>query len=1151
MDHDLTINSNFPSVSHLAKLTAVCLVLMLSGCSDEEPKRFLEEGKILLQKGELESARVQFKNAIQLEPKLADAYFRIALIDEQKQDWTGLIVNLLETLVNDPKHLEGQLKLGQIYLSSGQYDKAEEQVKLVLELNPGNPTALLLESAILFRKGNNFEALQGVERVLAKQPNLADAIGLQANILIADKRSDEAIQALKDGVEHNPDDIDLRLLKIRMEIELNNISEAVHDYEVLIDQHPDDVDFRSSLANLLSQNGQSEAAEASLNQAISQYPKEVALKLKLIDLIERRDVEQAESMLKNYIDEAPDDLSLKIRLTDFYIARQQFGDADGILQAILSNTKSETDSLTAKVKLAQIALLQKDMAKVERLATEILNVDANHSDALLLRAGLRFNKNDPDGAIADLRIVLRDRPRSEQAMILLALASSTKGEMEVSESQWRKVLEINPNSRVAILTLANEMLKRDEIDRAEELSNKTAKANPEDPVPIELLIQLKAAKKDWPGALTAVEKLKRIPKANVAVKYWQGVIAALQGKTQEAIQYYQEVLTVQPDQSQALSNLSQLYETTGHRSDLVAYLKTLSAKNAGSSAALNNSVASAYIAEKNWEEAEKYLRESSQSNPTDVDLKLKLVDVIELQSESRAEINLKELVRKQPDQVKFKFRLAGFYAEHNRYPEASALLQEVIKSDPAGKNGITAQLKLSELAWINNDALKAKVLLDQVVSKDSKNKEALMMRASIHLSERNLDATINDLNQVLENRADFEPALLMLAQAYQFQNATDKAEAAWGKVLIAQPDNLAALKPTVTNLLKRENWPQAKELIDNALKYSPSNPRILELEIQMAFAKKDWLAAKQSIAALKKLPQSQLTANMLLASLALSQEQSEEAIQIYQDILNKNPDVPDALVALAQVYQKTQKQRELIEYLKSLLQKNPNAGSAYQILAMAYATDKNWDDAAKVLQEKLARNPKDTQSYALLALLYANQGNDAAVEKTYQSGLAALGDSLQLLTDQAKYYVLKKDFSKSIETYEEILKKYPENEEAANNLADLLINHRADDKTSVDRALNIVQRFKNATNAAVQDTYGWVLLKSGDFKQALPVLKQSSASMPNDASVRYHLAVAYQQNGDLSAAVNELEKSLSLAREHGEFFDIETAKNLLKQWLSK
>jgi tetratricopeptide (TPR) repeat protein len=95
----------------LLKPLAVFLTLVLVACSAEEPQQYLEQGKVLFEKGDLETARVQFKNALQIDPKLSDTYFNLALIAGQKQDWAEVMWNLLETVAIEPGHLEGQVKL--------------------------------------------------------------------------------------------------------------------------------------------------------------------------------------------------------------------------------------------------------------------------------------------------------------------------------------------------------------------------------------------------------------------------------------------------------------------------------------------------------------------------------------------------------------------------------------------------------------------------------------------------------------------------------------------------------------------------------------------------------------------------------------------------------------------------------------------------------------------------------------------------------------------------------------------------------------------------------------------------------------------------------------------------------------------------------
>ena len=719
------------------KYSAICLFFVLVACEEQEPEHYIKEGKVLFEQGELESARVQFQNALQLNPRLSEAYFNLALIAEKKQNWGGMLRNLLDTVATDPAHLEGQIKLGQIYLLGGEFDKAVEQAKKVLKLAPENTAGRLLQAAVQLRQGKNKEAIQEIEHVLAQQAYFANAIALKVAYLINQDSKTEAYAVLNEGIKHNPDERDLRFLKIRIDIDNKRFDDAVREYENLRVLYPKETGLSVSQVDFLFSIGRLKEAELILREVIDKQPVRVELRLKLVELIEQRDdSEEVEKVLRESILALPSESVLKFRLVDHYLAKSQFLEAESVLQEIISLTENSVDGVTAKVKLAQIALLQKNKVKMERLVEDVLNVDANQTDALLLRAGIRLNKNDTDGAITDLRIVLGNRPDSEQALILLAQANVLKGEREVAESQWRKVLAINPNNMFAIMPLTNALFKRGEYDKA---------------------------------------------------------------------------------------------------------------------------------------------------------------------------------------------------------------------------------------------------------------------------------------------------------------------------------------------------------------------------------------------------------------------------IQIYKEALNKKPDNPVALLALGQASHKAGQYDQLITYLETLLHKHPEVDTLYHTLAMAYASNEDWLEAENLLKRKLQQSAKDIKTYMLLALLYQNQGKALEAEKVYLAALDKVGENLQLMNELAKFYAFNKEFAKSIKLYEKIIEKYPDNNEAANNLADLLITHQGDNKKSEERALMLVERFQNSSNPVIQDTYGWVHLKSGNIEHAVMVLKKAVESMPEDARILYHLAEAYQQSGDSGAALIELEKSLSLVQQQGEFMEIASAKALKKQ----
>ena len=57
------------------------LVVMLGGCSLDPQKgkvKYLESGKRYLKAGKYQEASIQFRNAIKLDPRFAEAYYQLA-----------------------------------------------------------------------------------------------------------------------------------------------------------------------------------------------------------------------------------------------------------------------------------------------------------------------------------------------------------------------------------------------------------------------------------------------------------------------------------------------------------------------------------------------------------------------------------------------------------------------------------------------------------------------------------------------------------------------------------------------------------------------------------------------------------------------------------------------------------------------------------------------------------------------------------------------------------------------------------------------------------------------------------------------------------------------------------------------------------------
>jgi tetratricopeptide (TPR) repeat protein len=144
-------------------------------------------------------------------------------------------------------------------------------------------------------------------------------------------------------------------------------------------------------------------------------------------------------------------------------------------------------------------------------------------------------------------------------------------------------------------------------------------------------------------------------------------------------------------------------------------------------------------------------------------------------------------------------------------------------------------------------------------------------------------------------------------------------------------------------------------------------------------------------------------------------------------------------------------------------------------------------------------------------------------EKPLNDWLAAHPDDVEVLTVIATRKQQAGNASEAIDLYETGLQKVPGNPLMLNNLAMLYA------ATGSPQALATAEMAYNAAPkvAAVQDTYGWVLLQQGQADKALSVLAEAYKGLPDNAEVQYHYASALAKVGRTADALPILKKALA------------------------
>src|SRR5437867_123295 len=109
-----------------ALLFALSAVIFGCGGKEERKAAHMEKGKAYYAQANYDKARIELKNVLQIDPKSADAYYVLGLIDEEEQNWQGAFNDYLKAVELNPESVPAKVKLGRVYVFSGAVKEAED-----------------------------------------------------------------------------------------------------------------------------------------------------------------------------------------------------------------------------------------------------------------------------------------------------------------------------------------------------------------------------------------------------------------------------------------------------------------------------------------------------------------------------------------------------------------------------------------------------------------------------------------------------------------------------------------------------------------------------------------------------------------------------------------------------------------------------------------------------------------------------------------------------------------------------------------------------------------------------------------------------------------------------------------------------------------
>lgn len=741
-----------------------------------------------------------------------------------------------------------------------------------------------------------------------------------------------------------------------------------------------------------------------------------------------------------------------------------------------------------------MALIKKGDDFAARL--ELLNAIKYKSDkieAWRALAGVNERVHAPQYLFDNLRRIVELDPADLEARTKLAKMLLAGGAPETALTVLDAGGEAASNNPAALSLRAAILLKMK--DRSAGIAE-AVKARDLDPADVEAAIILawdKLSKGDREGALQVLSAPAIASQNDSRVEQERALILAQKGDLGQAEAILHQLIQRKPD-------------------DL----------------SLHDQLVRIYTAQQRYDDAERELRSLAESKPENTELELRLVHFLAAsKGPAAARDELVKKIKGGGNVFNYQIALADLDFTQGKFEDSVATLKSLIDARDSSEHVLAAQAKLADFYLRRRNFPAAEEVVSTILKADARNTKALRVRAAIRMENGQFESAIGDIREALNAEPKSPELLLLLGLAYQRQGKTELAERQY-----ADAHKSAAGNPAVTlqyvSFLQRQGRPeQAKEVLTDAVNAQPRSMELLGALAKIRLEQKDWsgtLDLANSIQALEGKPEH---GELIRGAVFANQGKLDQAAAAFEAAHSAAPDAVQPVTLLATTYVRSGKSQKAEALLKEMLDKHPGNLEMLLLLGKVQFSSNHIDDAENSLKAAVEQHPKTEPGYVALADLYVAQKKYDRASATLRSALEQLPDSVNLELALAGVLIRSADYDGAMSKYEEILKRHPSLLVATNNLAALLLDHRTDEE-SLQRAYDLAGKLKNSNVAQFIDTLGWAQFRKGELNSAVETLQAAQAKLPNSASTRYHLAMAYRETGQTDKAAEELKAANQL-----------------------
>ena len=801
----------------------VVLELALAGCSNDTPESLLASGKVLATKGEQSAAIIQFKAALQQDPRLTEARVQLGRSLLAAGDPVGAGVELARALDEKGPAVEVTLALAKALVLAGDYKKGTTLLgALTLDDKPAQAELKVQIAKAWGALGDREMTKAAIDAALAAVSDYGPALILRARVLAGQGKYEDAIRLL-DQVLQQPDKLPeaWHLKGEIQEFTPDSGKAAAASYKEALKIDPAFTPAHFALINQSIRARDLPSAKQQvdlLRKLLPNHPTTALVDAQLA-LLERNlplAREKAQALLRSY----PNDVAVLV------VSGSIETELGHMLQAQAHLAKAvqlNPDSWVARHNLADVYINLGQPAKALATVKPLLEVSSPRAEILAIAGQAAIGQGDASAAESYFARASKAAPGDNQVQTAAALTKFARGD---SASAFAELESLASRSSE---TYANEAMfsarmRRGEFDAALQALDEIQRKAPRRGGVMELRGLVHLAKNDLLAARQAFDQALQETKGSVSAIAGLTRVDVAEGKHDQALQRLNVSLNADPRNHYFLMAIAQLKSTMGAPPDEIKTALLEAIKLAPTESQPRLLLMDQLLRKRQLREALAVAQDASAALPNDVRV-LHGVGRVQMAAGAleQATITYRKIASLDPNSAAAYIRLAEVLRAAGRGPQAEAALRKALEIIP---DLLQAQGALLDLLMSSGQRAEALALAKKLQSDRPQQPQGYLLEGAYHARGKANDAAIAVYRTGLTktNHSEIAKSLYL-----ELLNVGRNAEANQFSVqwMRANPKDAAFDYLLAEQHLERKDYADAEARLRRVLKIYPDNARAL------------------------------------------------------------------------------------------------------------------------------------------------------------------------------------------------------------------------------------------------------------------------------------------------------------------------------------